>query len=273
MKFSCLPVSYFEKISSGEMTIKDWAREGRDVGLDAIDLSISFIKDRSPRTLDLLRKEVEGEGIRVAMLTTSPDFTNPEKEQRKAEILRNREDISIASQLGAEIVRVTAGQNHPGLLPRDGLNWAVEGLMTAIAIAKQEHVTLAFENHAKAKVWEYEDLCYATDRFLEVIERTENSALGVNFDTANTLAFGDNPIPVLEKVLGRVVSIHAADTATRGKLRHVLIGTGLVPFREIFRSLKSAGFAGWICIEEAAFLGKEGVRHSLEYVKRTWNEA
>jgi sugar phosphate isomerase/epimerase len=53
----------------------------------------------------------------------------------------------------------------------------------------------------------------------------------VNWDTANTLAYGDNPIPVLKKIINRVLSVHAADTSTRGELKPVLLGRDLVPFR------------------------------------------
>ena len=49
MKLSCLPVSFFAEIIDGRMPVADWARMGADLGLDAIDLSILFVPDRSPR--------------------------------------------------------------------------------------------------------------------------------------------------------------------------------------------------------------------------------
>ena len=97
--------------------------------------------------------------------------------------------------------------------------------------------------------------------------------LGINFDTANTLVAGDDPLPVLEAVMDRLVSVHAADTRRQGTLEPVVIGTGLVPFTEIFDALKGAGFDGWICIEEASGTGWKGVETAVSFVRQAWLDA
>lgn len=273
MKLSCLPVSYYPQIISGEMTILDWAQIALDVGLDAIDLSILFIKERRRDYLEEIRRELENLGIGVTMVTTYPDFTHPVPVQRAREIAESGEDIAVAAQLGAKLVRVTAGQAHPGTGRDDGIAWAVKGLTDVLEIASDHSLTLVFENHYKPTVWQYADFSLPTDIFLEIVERTSGTALGVNWDTANTLAYGDDPIPVLEKVLDRVVSVHAADTIKRGDLKPVLVGTGLVPFLEMFSMLKGAGFNGWICIEEASQQGKAGIEAATQFIRKTWAKA
>ena len=73
------------------------------------------------------------------------------------------------------------------------------------------------------------------------------------------------------QVVDQVVSLHAGDTALRGSLKPVLLGTGLVPFGEIFAFLKLRDFQGWICVEEASRTGPEGVRKAVDFVRRTWD--
>jgi sugar phosphate isomerase/epimerase len=272
MKLSCLPVSYFRDIIDGRMSIKDWALEGSRAGLDGIDLSILFLKSRSPEYIDETRQHIEETGIRVAMVTTYPDFTHPDHTERERQLTKLDGDIVTASRLGADLVRVTAGQAHPSVGRRDGVNWAVNGLSRAMEFARGYPVKLVYENHAKPGAWQYTDFSHPTDIFLEIVERTASISLGVNWDTANTIAYGDDPIPVLRRALNRVVSVHAADTSTRGELRHVLLGTGLVPFKEMFQILRDAGFDGWICIEEASFKGPAGVKAAADFVRRVWNE-
>jgi sugar phosphate isomerase/epimerase len=273
MKLSCIPVSFFPQILRGKMSVEEWARIGASVGLDAIDLSILFIKDRDSISLGRLRKDIEGAGVRVAMVTTYPDFTHPDRAQREREVVQSREDIAVAARLGAELVRVTAGQAHPETGREEGISWAVAGLTAVLDAGRDNGVTLVFENHAKPGAWQYSDFCHPTDIFLAIVEATAGTSLGVNWDTANTLAYGDDPLPVLEKVLDRVVSVHAADTAVRGELRHVALGTGIVPFRDMFSMLKGAGFDGWVCLEEASFQGKAGLEAAVGFVWRTWEEA
>jgi sugar phosphate isomerase/epimerase len=255
------------------MSIKEWALEGSRAGLDGIDLSVLFLKSRRAEYLDKTRQEIEETGIRVAMVTSYPDFTHPDPTERERELSKLEDDIVTASRLGADLVRVTAGQAHPGVGRRDGINWAVNGLTRAMQFARGYPVKLVYENHAKPGAWQYTDFSHPTDIFLEMVERTANISLGVNWDTANTIAYGDDPIPVLTRVLNRVVSVHAADTSTRGELKPVLLGTGLVPFKEMFEILTDAGFEGWICIEEASFKGSAGVKAAADFVRRVWNEA
>jgi sugar phosphate isomerase/epimerase len=255
------------------MTIKDWALEGARTGLDGIDLSVLFLKNRQPEYLRKIRQEIEDAGIRVAMVTTYPDFTHPESAERERQLAKLQEDIVAGSRLGADLVRVTAGQAHPSVGRREGVEWAVNGLAEAMKFAQGYPIKLAYENHAKPGAWQYTDFSHPTDIFLEIVERTADVSLGVNWDTANTIAYGDDPIPILKRVLNRVVSVHAADTATRGELEPVLLGTGLVPFKEMFQILRDAGFDGWICMEEASFKGRAGVKAAADFVRRVWNDA
>ena len=272
MKISCLPVSYFEEIIAGKMTVKDWAGEAVEAGLDGIDLSILFVKAHTPIYLKNLKKDIESAGMKVVMITTYPDFTHPDFLERARQLEFLKGDIAAASSIGAQYVRVTAGQAHPETGREEGIKWAIEGLKKSLATADKFGIKLVYENHAKPGAWEYIDFSHPTDIFLDIAEGTKDTNLGINFDTANTLAYGDDPLPVLEKVLDRVVTIHAADTSVKGKLKPVLLGTGLVPFKEMFAMLKKANFDGWICMEEASFLGKEGIRKATRFVHETWQE-
>jgi sugar phosphate isomerase/epimerase len=263
-------VSYFAQIIAGTMSVGEWARQAAQVGLDAIDLSILFVRDLEASDLRAMRQEIESAGMSVAMITTYPDFTHPIAEIRACEAVLLEQHLAAAGQLGAEMVRVTAGQAHPETEREDGIGWAVEGLIAALPIAEQHGLQLVFENHSKPGVWDYADFSHPTDIFRAIVEGTAGTALGINFDTANTLVAGDDPMPVLEQVLDRLVSVHAADTRTRGTLKPTVIGTGLVPFAEIFALLRDSGFDNWICIEEASGTGQAGVEEAVRFVRQAW---
>jgi sugar phosphate isomerase/epimerase len=273
MQLSCLPVSFFADIIEGGMTLADWARMGAAVGLDAIDLSILFVPDRSATAVSALRRSIEAEGMGVAMVTTYPDFTHPDPAQRERELALEQEAVAVASTLGARLLRVTAGQAHPETGREEGIAWAAEGLHRLVESTRDMAVTLVYENHAKPGAWEYTDFSQPPEIYLEIVQRTAGAGLGLNFDTANATAFAEDPLDLLDQVIDRVVSVHAADTAVRGELQHVLLGTGLAPFEALFSRLKHAGWDGWICMEEASFQGQEGVRRAAEFVRQTWQSA
>jgi sugar phosphate isomerase/epimerase len=272
MKLSCIPVSFFKEIIGGSMTVAEWARMGKEIGLDAIDVSILFVPDRSRSAVAGLRKSIEAAGMRVAMVASYPDFTHPDAAQRARELALAQEVVEVAAGLGAEMVRVTAGQAHPETGRENGIRWATEGLRTLLDRTRKSGVRLVYENHGKPGVWTYTDFSQPPDIFLAIVRATAEVGLGLNFDTANATAFSPDPLELLEQCIERVVSIHAADTAVHGELKPVLLGTGLAPLAAIFQRLVRAGWDNWICIEEASFQGRAGVEKAVRYVRRLWDE-
>lgn len=273
MQLSCLPVSFFSDIVEGRMRVADWARMGAELGLDAVDLSILFVPDRSAGAVEALRRSIEAEGMQVAMVTSYPDFTHPDAEQRERELALEREVVEVAAGLGARFVRVTAGQAHPETGVAEGIDWAASGLRRLVEDTRGTGVTLAYENHAKPGAWQYTDFSQPPEIFLEIARRTADVGLGINFDVGNAAAFAEDPLALLEQVLARIVTVHASDTAVRGALQHVLLGTGVTPYRELFGRLKHSGWDGWVCMEEAAYQGRAGVEEAARFVRETWAAA
>jgi sugar phosphate isomerase/epimerase len=273
MKLSCLPVSFFADITAGRMSVAEWAQMGAELGLDAIDLSILFVPDRSPAAVAALRREIEAQGIRVAMVTSYPDFTHPDARQRERELVLEQEVMAVAAGLGAELVRVTAGQAHPETGRADGIAWAADGLCRLVERTRGLGVTPVYENHAKPGVWDYTDFSQPPEIFIEIVRRTAEVGLGVNFDAGNAATFAEDPLAMLDAVIDRVVSVHASDSAVRGELRHVLLGTGITPYADLFARLVQSGWDGWICMEEASFHGRAGVENAAHFIRQTWQSA
>jgi len=273
MRLSCLPVSFFAEIIDGRMPVAEWARMGRALGLDAIDLSILFVQPRTVEQARNLRRQIEDAGSRVAMITTYPDFTHPDAAQRREELSLAIETVHIAEALGAELIRVTAGQAHPATGRAEGIGWAVEGLSRLVEAVRGAPVRPVYENHAKPGAWEYTDFSTPPEIFLEIARGTAPSGLGINFDTGNAAAFAADPLALLDQVLDRVVSVHVADTAAFGELKPVPIGTGIAPIPAIMERLVKSGWDGWLCMEEASFQGQAGIDAAARFVRTAWQRA
>ncbi|MCJ7512961.1 MAG: sugar phosphate isomerase/epimerase [Anaerolineales bacterium] len=273
MRLSCLPVSFFAEILDGRMTLAEWARLGHSLGLEAIDLSILFLPQRSVEAAHGARRQIEDAGSRVAMITTYPDFTHPDAAQRRRELELAIESVGVAEALGADLIRVTAGQAHPSTGRAEGIAWAVDGLSRLVDAVRTSPVRPVYENHAKPGAWEYTDFSTPPGIFLEIARGTAPAGLGINFDTGNAAAFAADPLALLDQVIDRVVSVHIADTAAFGELKPVLIGTGIAPIAASFERLVAHGWDGWLCMEEASFQGSAGVEAAARFVRRAWEQA
>ena len=270
MRMSCLPVSLYPELSAGRWSLADWFRFAAELGLDGADISVAHLANREPTYLRTLRGQAESAGITIAMLVTYADFTHPGAAERARQVDELRAYIDAGVELGVAFLRVTAGQAHPGISRPAGIEWAVEGLTACLEHPRQAGIVLAYENHTKGYAWTYNDFSQPSDIFLEIVRRTEGTGLGILYDTANTLAHGDDPLAVLEQVKHRVAVIHTNDIRRAGAFEPVLVGSGVAPIGPIYEVLIQAGFDGWLCVEEASKTGEAGFRAAIPYAERMW---
>ena len=273
MKLSCLPVSLYPNLSSGKMSLLDWFQMAAKLGLDGADVSVAHLDSLESGFLNGLRKSAEDAGVEISMLVTYSDFTHPSAEERARQVDNLFRHIEAADTLGAKFVRVTAGQAHPGVSRKEGIEWAVEGLLSCLDHAEQAHVTLAYENHTRGYGWSYNDFSQPAGIFLDIVELTEDTSLRVLFDTANNLAHGDDPVPVLEQVKHRVSAIHLNDLERGGRFMPVLLGTGIAPVEELMHILINSGFDGWVSVEEASNQGVNAFAQAIQFADSTWISA
>ncbi len=270
-QLSCLPVSYFSNIISGNMSISSWIREASDLGFDGADLSTHFFKIRDIKRLNEIKEAYKTTGLKLALFNTYPQFLHPDTGVRKNEIEQLKVDIQLAGVLEAENVRLVSGQWYPGVTKKEGVQRTLAGLEEVLETADKCDVGLVYENHSKPAGWTYADFSFNPEIFLEIHESLKTIGIKILFDTANPIAFGVDPLSILRKVIDRVSCIHVADTSERGKLVPSEIGKGLVPFDEIFSCLKKNQYSGWLSIEEASATGHTGVESAYRYVREKWD--
>lgn len=270
MKYSCLPVSFYPDFTAGRRTLADWFQFAAALGLDGADISVAHLTSLEPTYLDSLRQQATDAGVQIAMIVTYADFTHPDAAERARQVEETHAYIDAAARLGISYIRLTAGQRHPGVERAAGIGWAVTGLTSCLDHAASAGITLVYENHTKGAVWTYNDFSQPADIFLEIVRQTEGSSLRLLYDTANTLAAGNDPLAVLEQVKQRVAVVHVNDIQRAGYFEPCLVGAGVAPVREIFATLHKMGFDNWISVEEASKLGEDGFRQAIPYVKRVW---
>lgn len=273
MKLSCLPVSLFDDICSGRMSIPQWAAEAKRIGYDGFDISSMFLRSHTPTYLGPLKAEIARTQMPIAMMTTYPDFTHPDPVQRQREFDYLTYDIAVASQLGVENLRVLAGQAHPEMGIEEGLALAIDGLRRASDVARRYHVQLVYEDHAKPGAWDYIDFSYPPELFLRVCEGIRDTDVKINYDTGNITAAGGDTVEVLKQVIDRVATVHVSDMREKGTFCPTGIGHGVVPNGELFTLLKQSGFDGWLCIEEASGRGLAGIAEAHQVVRTAWQNA
>ncbi len=173
--------------------------KARDWGYDGIEIE-SKRPHGNPMDLDaaarkMIRRVAEDNGLEISCIAAYNDYSSPVDEHRENELLMTREQIRLAADLGAPIVRVFAAWS--GVTRRDGCitydvarynlehrypgttrleRWCHvrECLIEAARIAREHGVTLALQNHSPL-IENYQDM-------LDLIEEVKSPGLKACLD-------------------------------------------------------------------------------------------
>lgn len=271
MMLSCLPVSIFGDICSGKMTVADWSRAAKDMGLDGFDITISFLRDRTPAGLKAMREQINEGGLPCLTMSIYSDLTDMGENSFEKELIRAESDICCAADMGVRTVRITGGQYHPEYDTEKQFLQSINGIKEAKKIADKVGVGLVWENHSKPGAWENCDLNYDAVRVEKMADALKGSGVGMNYDVANAYLVGKGT-EFLKKCYGDIKSVHLNDVASVNPLKFAGVFNGLVPIEENLKVLSEKGFDGIISVEEAAFEGLDGIRKYMKTTKEMLNK-
>jgi len=285
MKLAAFPKCFMDQlVVERSMSVFDWIEMAADLPIDGLELYDGFLETFEELYLEKVRMAIERHHLEMPMLCCSPDFTQPDAQARAKEIAREKKMIDVTVSLGGKFCRVLSGQRRPEISRVEGVRLVVESIRELLGYAAQRGIVLALENHYKDNYWKYPEFAQHQDVFVEIVSQIGSPWFGVQFDPSNSLVAGEDPLELLERVKGRVVTMHASDRhlmpghtledlkKAEGSigyasfLSHGVVGKGMNDYPRIFQILKEAGFQGWISIEDG-LSGLEEIRASAEFLR------
>ncbi len=270
-KISAFPKCYLDDIANGRMSVFEWIEMAKQLDADGLEMYTGFFTSLDDEYISRVGDALDRAEFAMPMLCCSPDFTNPDREQRKREVAREAEMIRMTRRLGGPraVCRVLTGQRYPEVSWQQGREWVLSAIEELLPVAREHDVVLGLENHYKDGFWKYAEFAQEMSRFLDIINSiADRKHFGAQYDPSNAIVAGDDPIELLRAVAGRVVSMHASDrylaegTTLEGlrqsegslgysaNLRHGVTGKGLNDYDSIFRILAAHKYEGWISIED-----------------------
>jgi len=276
------PKCWFDELVAGERDYVQWIRDAAALGGEGLEHYDGFMHGEAEIAAAIRAAGETGQA--ASMLCFSPDFTHPDPAERVRQVERQKTAIDLARRLGTRFCRTLSGQRRPDVTRHQGIAWTVEGIERSLDYAERRDVVLCLENHYKDSTWRYPEFAQAEDVYLEILERVDSPRLGVQYDPSNAIVGSYDPIAFLDRVLPRVVTMHASDRSlAKGatlddlqeadgalgystKLQHGETGKGLIDYDAIFSRLAAAGFAGWISVEDG-MNGLDEIARSVEFLK------
>ncbi len=283
-RISVFPKCYFDELCRGELDYQWWLKEAAQLGGEGIEHYDGFFPSFAEADVAPVANTLAAVGQVTSLLCFSPDFTHPDRSERRRQVERQKGAIDLCVRLGTRYCRTLSGQAFPGMSRAEGVARTVDGIRQSLPYAEQRGITLCMENHYKDGNWSYPEFAQPEDIYLEIIGQIDGPNFGVQFDPSNAVVGGYDPVAFLEKVKDRVVTMHAsdrylADGATLEDLKqadgtigysdqllHGVTGQGLNDYDAIFAILAEVGFSGWISVEDG-INGLDEIRQSVAFLK------
>lgn len=187
--------------------------------------------------------EVVGPGERVWDFLRGPStigLVPPATREARIDALRQASDF-------AKLLNIGQVQTHCGFIPEDPADFKYPGTVEAIRAVAQHC-------QANGQYFLMETGQETPTTMSRMLRDAAMPNLAVGLDTANLILYGKaNPVDAVDILGPHVRSIHAKDgrwPTDPSKLgQEVLIGAGLVDFRQVFTKLHRIGYTGAVTIE------------------------
>lgn len=184
-----------------------------------------------------LKRACEQHGVRLSGLSTHTPITKPEI---GVEYLKQA--IRFAAEAGAPVVNTDEGPKQPWTTAEEDFVLMRYTLMEAARVAEPRGILIGLEPHQQ-----YSKSPEGLDRIAALVT---SPAMGINFDTGNSYLSGQDPYGWLERVVDRLVHLHAKDIsvqqsgAERGKVTGTPVGcacgAGVIDWARVIQICRQA---------------------------------
>ncbi len=184
-----------------------------------------------------LKRACAQAGVKLSGLSAHTPITKPEI---GVEYLKQA--IRFAAECGAPVVNTDEGPKQPWTTEAEDHVLMRYTLMEAAKVAEPRGIAIGIECHQQ-----YSKTPAGLDRIYKLVK---SPAIGINFDTGNSYLGGENPYKWLERVVGRLVHLHAKDisiqqsSSERGKVTGTPVGCacgdGVIDWARVIKLCRKA---------------------------------
>jgi len=268
-------------LDGAEIVVQDGYRSGLPV-------------DCSEEVLRQVKEKAEELGIRIIALTPyNSRFNSLDEAVRKAELYGIKKVIGYARYLGAQYIRIYAGNYAGNETDPDGKKWKtlIRSMKELGDAASDAGVTLVMENH-------FNTMTVSARQSMDAAAEIDHPAVGILYDQANlTFTLQEDYEEALEIQSSKVRYVHVKDLAfkegnhnfvseevshPKEEDRNVytrIVGEGTLPWPDILQKLADKGYRGWLSLEYERRWHPDdipdasiGMKKSAEYLRNCFSK-
>jgi len=193
---------------------------------------------------DVLRM-AEDLGLEISAVGGGPNLVDPKVADETVDLFRGFLDLAV--ELGPRIVTAETKAKPEELSEEDAWKYTTETISKICEHAEDVGAVLAIEPSGPCFIRDY-------DMWLELYRAVGSECLKVNYDPANIVWAGRDPVEGVRALGEHIVHTHAKDISFLGDVEHeelhdVPAGQGLVDYPAYLAALKEVGYDGYLTVE------------------------
>lgn len=261
-------------------SIMEAIRRIADLGYQGIELLFdaphAWPEDITARDIEAIRTTLDERGLAIANVNAfmmnkindprqpywHPSWIEPDRAYRQVRIDHTIRSLSLAAELGVSHISTEPGGPIESEDRReDAMDTFVEMLKPVLEHAAERNVKLLIEPEPGLLI---ENMA----QFLELRERVDSPAMGLNYDVGHFFCVSD-PLGASIRRLGpQIDHVHVEDIAASRVHHHLVPGDGAIDFQEVFDALREVGYDGWVTVELYPFVHEPDLagRRAREYL-------
>jgi len=216
-------------------------RLAKEMGFQGVQIAVTG--DLDPANLDKgarwVKETVEKYGLEISALCGDLGYGFAYEEGLEWRIEKTKEYLAYSVELAAPIVTT-----HIGVIPEDKRHPDWDKLACALdeigAYGEKVGAVLAAETGPEEP-----------EVMKEFLGSLNTSAIKINYDPANLVMMGFDPVKGVYALAPYIVHTHAKDGVRYpdGRIGEAPLGEGQVPWREYLKALREGGYNGYLTVE------------------------
>ena len=282
-----------------EYTVPEALELFKKIGLDGAEIVVQDdYKSGIPticskQALEQIAQKARELGIRIIALTPyNSHFNSLDEDVRQKELEGIRRVIGYARYLGAEYIRIYAGNYAAGETDPDGKKWEqlIRSMKELGEDAHRAGVTLVMENH-------FNTMTVSARQSMDAAVQIAHPSVGILYDQANlTFTLQEDYEEALAIQADQIRYVHVKDlefkegavgfisdevSHPKEEDRNVytrIVGEGSLRWPQILQMLHDRGYEGWLSLEYERRWHPDdipdasiGMKRSVEYLRDTFN--
>jgi sugar phosphate isomerase/epimerase len=230
---SCCAYSFREMLTHGQMTLEEFILKAVEFRLDAVDMTVYYLKSTDPDYLDSLRHLAYKNAVTFSGAACGASMVQADAAKRADVLQQIRKWVDVTDRLGASHLRVFAGTLPEGASLQQATDWTVETMKAACDYSATKGITLGLEDHVG--VSQSADVC------LEIMRRVNSPYAGINLDITHFIPTqAQDAYAQIAACIPYATVVHVRDQFDDGKP---------LDMDRVGRLFADAGYRGYMSVE------------------------